>query len=81
MVQGFIHFLFDFLHNRVASIGPMEEMLARVVPEARVITAHGQMRERELDERHEEAVLVAAQRLDREVEREEQDGDEQREQQ
>ncbi len=40
-----------FLHNRVASIGAIEEMLNRVVPEARVIVAHGQMRERELDER------------------------------
>jgi transcription-repair coupling factor (superfamily II helicase) len=40
-----------FVHNRVQSIGVMADTLARVVPEARVIVAHGQMRERELEER------------------------------
>jgi len=40
-----------FLHNRVRSIGAVAEMLTRVVPEARVIIAHGQMRERDLEDR------------------------------
>jgi transcription-repair coupling factor (superfamily II helicase) len=40
-----------FVHNRVRSIGGVAEMLARVVPEARVLVAHGQMRERELEDR------------------------------
>ncbi len=38
-----------FLHNEVESIGNVEEMLARLVPEARVRIAHGQMRERDLE--------------------------------
>jgi transcription-repair coupling factor (superfamily II helicase) len=40
-----------YVHNRVRSIGAVQQMLARVVPEARVIVAHGQMRERELEDR------------------------------
>ena len=40
-----------FLHNRVATIGSIAEMLAEVVPEIKVITAHGQMKERELEDR------------------------------
>jgi transcription-repair coupling factor (superfamily II helicase) len=40
-----------FVHNRVQSIGAMADTLARLLPEARVIVAHGQMRERELEER------------------------------
>ena len=40
-----------FVHNRVRTIGSMAELLARVVPEAKVIVAHGQMRERELEDR------------------------------
>jgi transcription-repair coupling factor (superfamily II helicase) len=40
-----------FVHNRVRSIGAMADTLARLLPEARVIVAHGQMRERELEER------------------------------
>ncbi|MHA7838909.1 MAG: transcription-repair coupling factor, partial [bacterium] len=40
-----------FLHNRVRTIGALEEMLARVVPEVRVMVAHGQMKERELENR------------------------------
>ena len=40
-----------FLHNRVTSIQSMAEMLAEVVPEVRVIVAHGQMKERELENR------------------------------
>ncbi|HEX2825459.1 MAG TPA: transcription-repair coupling factor [Burkholderiales bacterium] len=38
-----------FLHNEVDSIGQMEEMLMKLVPEARIRIAHGQMRERELE--------------------------------
>src|SRR4051812_10617346 len=38
-----------FLHNEVDSIGQTEEMLAKLVPEARIRVAHGQMRERELE--------------------------------
>jgi transcription-repair coupling factor (superfamily II helicase) len=40
-----------YVHNRVNSIEGVHEMLARVVPEARVIVAHGQMREHDLEER------------------------------
>jgi len=39
-----------FLHNRVRTIDAIAEMLGRVVPEAKVIVGHGQMRERELEE-------------------------------
>jgi transcription-repair coupling factor (superfamily II helicase) len=38
-----------FLHNEVDSIGQMEEMLTKLVPEARIRVAHGQMRERDLE--------------------------------
>jgi transcription-repair coupling factor (superfamily II helicase) len=38
-----------FLHNEVETIEPMRERLARLVPEARIAVAHGQMRERELE--------------------------------
>jgi transcription-repair coupling factor (superfamily II helicase) len=40
-----------FVHNRVQTIDAIEKLLARVVPEARVLVAHGQMRERDLEER------------------------------
>jgi transcription-repair coupling factor (superfamily II helicase) len=40
-----------FVHNRVQTIDAMEKLLARVVPEASVLVAHGQMRERDLEER------------------------------
>ena len=40
-----------FLHNRVRTIDAMEEMLARVVPEVRIMVAHGQMKERMLEDR------------------------------
>jgi transcription-repair coupling factor (superfamily II helicase) len=40
-----------FVHNRVRTIAGMAETLARIVPEARVIVAHGQMPERELEKR------------------------------
>jgi transcription-repair coupling factor (superfamily II helicase) len=38
-----------FVHNRVQTIGAVAEMLKRVVPEAKVIVAHGQMKEHELE--------------------------------
>ena len=38
-----------FLHNEVESIERMAERLARLLPEARLAIAHGQMRERELE--------------------------------
>jgi transcription-repair coupling factor (superfamily II helicase) len=53
-----------FLHNRVRTIEAMHEMLARVVPEVRIMVAHGQMKERQLEDRihaflrHEADVLL-----------------------
>ena len=38
-----------FLHNEVDTIASMRERLARLLPEARIAVAHGQMRERELE--------------------------------
>ena len=38
-----------FLHNEVGTIQPMHDRLARLLPEARIQIAHGQMRERELE--------------------------------
>jgi transcription-repair coupling factor (superfamily II helicase) len=38
-----------FVHNRVRSIQSMAAYLARLVPEARIGTAHGQMPERRLE--------------------------------
>ncbi|HEX8873418.1 MAG TPA: transcription-repair coupling factor, partial [Nitrosospira sp.] len=38
-----------FLHNEVGTIEPMRDKLARLLPEARINIAHGQMRERELE--------------------------------
>jgi len=38
-----------FLHNDVATIQAMAEKLQKIVPEARIAFAHGQMRERELE--------------------------------
>ncbi len=38
-----------FVHNRVRSIGAFADWLRRVVPEARVVVAHGQMPERTLE--------------------------------
>jgi len=38
-----------FLHNEVDSIERMRERLTRLLPEARIAVAHGQMRERELE--------------------------------
>ncbi|HZD20364.1 MAG TPA: TRCF domain-containing protein, partial [Burkholderiales bacterium] len=38
-----------FLHNEVESIERMRERLVRLLPEARILVAHGQMPERELE--------------------------------
>ncbi len=38
-----------FVHNRIRSLDAMGELLSRVVPEARVIAAHGQLRETALE--------------------------------
>jgi transcription-repair coupling factor (superfamily II helicase) len=38
-----------FLHNDVQTIENMHARLAKLVPEARIVVAHGQMRERELE--------------------------------
>ena len=40
-----------FLHNRVRTIDAMQEMLSRIVPEVSVMVAHGQMKERVLEDR------------------------------
>lgn len=40
-----------FVHDRVRSIGEVYERLARSVPEVKIIVAHGQMKERELEDR------------------------------
>ncbi|HXK24546.1 MAG TPA: transcription-repair coupling factor [Myxococcota bacterium] len=40
-----------YVHNRVQTIPSAQETLARVVPEAKLIVAHGQMPERELEAR------------------------------
>jgi transcription-repair coupling factor (superfamily II helicase) len=39
-----------FVHNRVQSIAAMAEHLRRIVPEARIAVAHGQMEEKELEQ-------------------------------
>ncbi|RYZ96679.1 MAG: transcription-repair coupling factor, partial [Proteobacteria bacterium] len=38
-----------FIHNRVQTIGKMEDMIKRIVPEAKVVVAHGQMPESQLE--------------------------------
>ncbi len=38
-----------FLHNQVDTIDSMRDKLSRLLPEARIAIAHGQMRERELE--------------------------------
>ncbi|WP_205617439.1 transcription-repair coupling factor [Pelomicrobium methylotrophicum] len=38
-----------FLHNQIETIQAMHDHLARILPEARIRIAHGQMRERELE--------------------------------
>lgn len=39
-----------FLHNEVDTIFVMKEKLERIIPEARIAIAHGQLRERELEQ-------------------------------
>ena len=39
-----------FLHNEVDTIEVMREKLERILPEARISIAHGQLRERELEQ-------------------------------
>ena len=54
-----------FLHSRVTSIYAMGEMLTRMLPEARIAVAHGQMQERQLERcmvdfvQHKSDVLLA----------------------
>ena len=38
-----------FVHNRIRSLPAMEKLLQHLVPEARILTAHGQMREAALE--------------------------------
>ncbi len=40
-----------FVHNRVQSIDAMAEHLQRVVPEVKILVAHGQMKENDLEKR------------------------------
>ena len=40
-----------FVHNRIQSIGSVEELLRRILPSARIAVAHGQMREGELEKK------------------------------
>ncbi len=40
-----------FVHNRVQSMAPLEDMLRRLLPRARLAVAHGQMREAELEKK------------------------------
>ncbi|HSZ57415.1 MAG TPA: helicase-related protein, partial [Tepidisphaeraceae bacterium] len=53
-----------FVHNRVANILDMAEQIQQLVPDARIITGHGQMGEGELEDvmlkfvRHEADILV-----------------------
>ncbi len=43
-----------FVHNRVQTIGAMRVHLEKLVPEARIVVAHGQMHEDQLSQRMEE---------------------------
>jgi transcription-repair coupling factor (superfamily II helicase) len=38
-----------FVHNRIQSLGSMANLIQSLVPQARVLMAHGQMKERELE--------------------------------
>jgi transcription-repair coupling factor (superfamily II helicase) len=40
-----------FVHNRVRSIGAIAALLERILPEVKFLVAHGQMRERDLEDR------------------------------
>ncbi len=39
-----------FIHNRIQTIYAMADMVARLVPDARIAVAHGRLRERELEQ-------------------------------
>src|SRR5206468_2125357 len=39
-----------FVHNRVHNLGPIADQIRRIVPEARIAIAHGQMPEHELEQ-------------------------------
>lgn len=39
-----------FVHNRVTSLPAMRRLLARLLPDARILVGHGQMKEKELEE-------------------------------
>ncbi len=39
-----------FVHNRVESIGAVAELIRRIVPQARLVVAHGQMGEKEMEQ-------------------------------
>jgi transcription-repair coupling factor (superfamily II helicase) len=43
-----------FVHNRVQTIGAMQKHLEKILPEARIAIAHGQMAENELSQRMEQ---------------------------
>ena len=43
-----------FVHNRVQTIGAMRSHLEKLIPEARVVVAHGQMQEDQLSQRMEQ---------------------------
>ena len=47
-----------FVHNRVQTIGAMRNRLSRLVPEARIGVAHGQMAEHSLSERMKEFTVA-----------------------
>ncbi len=49
-----------FVHNRVRSLPAMRRLLEKLVPDARILMGHGQMKERELEEVMEEFVTRRA---------------------
>ncbi len=49
-----------FVHNRVRSLPAMRRLLARLLPDARILVGHGQMKERELEEVMEQFVTRRA---------------------
>jgi len=59
-----------FLHNRIESIRGVEDYLKKLVPQAKIAVAHGQMGEGEMEEamlkfiRHEADILVSTTIID-----------------
>lgn len=49
-----------FVHNRVNSLPAMRRLLERLLPDARILTGHGRMKERELEEVMEQFVTRRA---------------------